>query len=239
MEKTLLIAGKEIPEGEELAAGAMTHSRSVIITTAADSFSNTETGAAVVPWNRSSALSARSVVLSCMNQTGNFDEAALIFDEGLYASKFEDVNAADITRVLEELIAGYQYLSSEIIAKFKHNNIGRDEIKLGKIAFIWISAQSRSTVNVTLSPIVAAASAAFKAFAESTSKSLTEVEEILPVLVNVESAGDVARKDNTLVSWLCEYMDAMDEMKKRPAAKFFESWVKPGAKNPGGFGLFR
>ncbi len=239
MEKTLLIAGKELPQGDDFAAGAMAHNRSVLITCSSGTPETSTTGANPVSWNRSSPISARSVIISCMNQTNSFDEAVLVFDEGMFASQFEEVSASDITRVLEELVAGYQYLSSEVIAKFKHNNIGREQVHVGKLAFVWISARSRSTVNVHLSPLVSAASAAFRAFAEATAASLCNVEEILPVLVNVDSDNDASRRDSTVMSWLCEYMDSLDQLKKRPSQKYFETWIKPGTKGTGGFGLFR
>lgn len=237
-EKTLLIAGKEIPDGEDLAAGAMTHSRKVFVTTAATSFANTDTGAVIVPWNRGSALSARSLVLSCMNRSNSLDEAVLVFDEGVFVQKYSEYDVAEITRILEELIAGYQYLTAEILAKYKHNNIGAENIKTGKIAFVWISAQSRAAVNVSINPLIASASAAFKAFAEETSRSLVEIEEALPVMVKVETSTDISRRDSSLMGWLCEYMDGVDAMTKRPGEKFFENWVKPGSKPSSGRGLF-
>lgn len=241
MAKTILYAGKDIPAGSDMASGAAFHGRKVMITceSTGDEEKPALADAIVIPWNRGSVLSSRSLVLNCEN-SGGMDEAVLIFDEALYASKFGSVH--ENSRILEELIGSYQYLAQELVARLQ-----RKETK-SKLVFLYKSnpglSESVVSNSVKLSgnsfsyPLVAAAGGAFKAFAENTAASLVENQKITPLLVSCEYNNDLSSRDSALSVWLCDYMDSMDNLKKPLSAKQKVSWVKAGAKNPGGFGLF-
>lgn len=249
MSKTILFAGKELPYGKDLASGASFQGRKVIATcsfseNAADSEENkapeSTGGIKQVTWNRGSVLSSRSLVLNCENE-GGIDEAVLVFDENLFASKFGA--AYENARILEELIGSYQYLAQEIVGRFSRNTS-----KKAKIVFMYkgnpsigesVLSNSLKSSGVQLSySLIAAAGGAFKSFAENMAAELVQSQNITPLLVNCDYTNDLAGRDNSLAVWLCEYMDSIDNLKKPLSAKQKISWVKAGAKNPGGFGLF-
>ena len=242
----MVIAGKDIPESSDFASSISVKGRNVIITASADEKKETfaENGYTVVPWNRASALSARSLILNSLNVSNHLDEAVLIFDESQFAVSFSRVDAAETARVIDELIIGYQYLTSEVIAHFDKKKMHNEAIGMGKLVFLYKvnPNQNDATLNPNVrsgaalsSPLVAAAAAAFKAFAENIAALHTESETVYPVLVICDASMEVAHRDTTLASWLCDYLDSVDGLKKRPSAKQLVTWVKAGAKKAGGW----
>lgn len=242
MGKMILFAGKELPAGNDIASGASFQGRKVIATSSvlADGEEHANTsGVIAVSWNRGSALSCRSLALKCENE-GGLDEAVLIFDEFYFATKYRDSNIN--AQIIEELIASYQYLAQELVSRF-----ARFPEKIGKIAFIHksnygladgINSSSLRSSGVELSnPIVASASGAFKAFAENMAAELAEGNSVIPILVSCEPNNDLSKRDSSLSVWLCEYMDAIDNLKKPLSPKQKVAWVKAGAKSPSGLGI--
>jgi len=248
MGKLILFAGKELPAGNDMASGASFQGRRVFATSlvaAEDENSQSENkndssealaslslggksgGVTPIFWNRSSPLSNRSLALKCENE-GGLDEAVLVFDEFYFATKYRSLNNAQI---LEELIGSYQYLSHELISRFK-----RQTEKAAKIIFLYKSNYSlcdgvnSSTVRssgIELSnPLIAAAGGAFKAYAENIAATLADAGAITPVLIQCEPTNDLSKRDSSLSVWLCEYLDALDNLKKPLSPKQKVSWVK-------------
>ncbi len=249
MDKTILIAGKNIPDGSDFASSFSVKGRTVITISSPDEQKETisENGYTAVPWNRASALSARSLLLNCLNVSNHLDELVLYFDESQAAMDFNRASATETARIIDELVVGYQYLVAEVAARFEQKKIRNEEISMGKIVFVYkvnpsesdAAANPNVRASATLSsPQIAAAAAAFKAFAENTAALYTESDCIFPVLIICDSSMEVSRRDGTLANWLADYMDSIDDLKKRPSAKQFVSWIKAGTKKAGGFGLF-
>ena len=244
MGKMILFAGKEIPAGNDIASGATFQGRRVIATSlnVSDEAEPKQEGSAnviQVAWNRGSPLSCRSLALKCENE-GGVDEAALFFDEFYFATRFRTVT--NNAQILEELIGSYQYLTQELLSRFQ-----RHTERNFKIAFVHksnfslsdgINSASLRASGVELSnPLIASASGAFKAFAENIAASLAEGGNVIPLLVSCEPSNDLSKRDSALSMWLCEYMDAIDSLKKPLSPKQKASWIKAGAKNPSGFGI--
>ncbi len=244
MGKMILFAGKDLPAGNDIASGASFQGRKVIATSQnieeEGAQENEQSGSVIqVAWNRGSPLSCRSLALKCEN-AGGADEAVLVFDEFYFATKYRTVT--NNAQILEELIGSYQYLTQELLARFQRNS-GRTY----KIAFVHktnfsiadgLNSSNLRSAGVELSnPLIAAASGAFKAFAENVAASLAEGGNVIPLLVSCEPSNDLSKRDSSLSVWLCEYMDAIDALKKPLSPKQKASWIKAGAKNPSGFGI--
>lgn len=194
-------------------------------------------GVTAVVWNRSSALSCRSLALRCENE-GGLDEAVLVFDEFYFATKYRERNNAQI---LEELIASYQYLTQELISRFNRQNKKRKLVFLHKSNYTLCDGVNSSSVRglgIELSnPLIAAASGAFRAYAENVAATLCDGGNITPVLVSCDSQNDLSKRDSSLSVWLCEYIDSLDNLKKPLSPKQKVSWIKAGDKKPSGFGI--
>ncbi|MDE7140763.1 MAG: hypothetical protein K2O09_08445 [Treponemataceae bacterium] len=247
MDRIMLLAGKDVPAGSEFAAAVSQKERVPVITAPSDyAVQQPESDYSAIPWNRSSALSARALLLHCLNMPQRLDEAVLIFDEPHIAAEYNHSNLTDNARIIDELIIGYHYVTQEILTRFEQKKTRDESNAAAKIVFLYKanSSQADAVANSAVragtisSPHVSAAAAAFKAFAENTAALHAENPNIYPVLVSCDVHTEVAHKDTTLASWLCDYLDSIDELKKRPAPKQLVSWIKAGAKKAGGFGLF-
>ncbi|MBQ9908430.1 MAG: hypothetical protein IJM48_01370 [Treponema sp.] len=250
MGKMILFAGKEFPAGNDMASGASFQGRKVIATNMAapvesegegenEANAQKSGGVLLVNWNRSSPLSCRSLALKCENE-GGLDEAVLVFDEFYLATKYREVD--NNAQILEELIASYQYLAQELIARFNRQpERQRKLIFLYKSNFSLADAINSSTVRalgIELSnPLIASAAGAFQLYAENMAAKLAAGGNITPILVSCDSQNDLSKRDSSLSVWLCEYMDSIDALKKPLSPKQKVSWVKAGAKNPSGFGI--
>lgn len=249
MEKTILIAGKDFPDGRDLSSSAILHGDTVVIAYGGETEQKSEDDAVPVRWNRGSALSARSLVISALNQTGHLDEAVLIFDESYYAPKFGNPGPAESNRAYDELILGYQFLTAELLLRFEQRKLSGLNKTPEKLIFVYKKNPSecdavknpsvRALTSSLSKSLVASAGAFFKAFAENTAASLAQTEDVIPVLVECAEDDELSKKDGTLMSWLCDYTAQIDELKKDLSAKQKVSWIKAGAKSPGGFALFK
>jgi hypothetical protein len=245
MEKTILIAGKDMPAGSGFAAAFAEAGYDVTIT-------EPEQGARTVPteknitaaaWNRPSSVSARSLVLQAENAYGPVGATVLYFDGPAYAAQFAVLSPHDCSAALDAMIAGYQYLAIETMNRLDQRN------ESGRLVFLLKrcptmeetlrSPSARGGVTVSAGPFVAAAQASFTAFAENVAASAGDKQNLTVVLVLCDSQNETAENDGTLASWLAGYLASLDGLKSKPGAKQAVNWIKAGAKGPGFLSLFR
>lgn len=249
MDKTILIAGKDFPAGKDLASAAVLHGRTAVITAEQSSAEKlTQDGSVQVVWNKGSALSSRSLVISALNQNGHLDEVVFVFDEEFFAPKYGSLGPAETNRACDELILSYEYLADEVLHRFSERKANGLEKSPGKIVFVYKPNKSQADVvknpnlqaeTKTVSKIlVAVASSAFKAFAENFAASICDSEDVIPFLVECEPSNETAKKDSSFMGWLCEYLDQFDSLKKPLTTKQKMTWIKAGSK-AGGFNLFK
>ena len=250
MNRTILIAGKDFPDGKDLATTAVLHGRTAFITASAGGqVSDFGDGSFSVGWNRGSALSARTLLISASNNNGHLDEGVLIFDENHFAPLYGSPGPAESTKACNELVLGYQYLAAELLLRFNQRKIAGLEKNPGKIVFVYKpgtnEAEAVKNPNLRLEnpvlskTLVASASAAFRAFAENFAASVCGAEEVIPVLVECSPTNELSKKDSAFMAWLCDYMEEIDSLKKPLSDKQKVTWIKAGARVPGGFGFFR
>ena len=254
MEKKIFIAGKELPEGNELASGFASHKRRVAATRAYSKDSDDDASVSVnggivqFPWHRNSALSTRAMTLGVFNEFTNRDEVVIGFDEQYFSIKFGgQTNSSDSLKILEESIASYQYLVQELIGRL--SKAGEKARAKNPVKIVFLHKMNYSQCDSVLdfrgiernfsSPLVSAASAAFGAFAENTAATIAENELFHPLLISCPKDNDYINRDGSLAGWICDYMNALDNLKNPLAAKDKISWIKAGSKKPGGgFRLF-
>ena len=256
MEKTLLIAGKELPDGEMFASGAVTSGRKTLITRLPQPGDDNEglrtstNGILSASWNRPSALSARALVLKALNEFGHLDECAIVFDEPHLLQKYGDIaSTAENVRIIEELISSYQYIAAEITTRVQKqirnaSQLSAEEKRRLRLVFLHKTNHSlaqgilEKSTDKPSSPFLSAASAAFRAYAENIAASLVESDDITPLLVTCDEGNDMHANDAVLSSWLFGYLDQLDSLRRPLSAKQRLSWTKAGTKTPGGFGFF-
>lgn len=257
----MLVAGKDLPAGSKFAEGASFASRSVMMTGVAvdipavqaeDGSESSQKelpvmGIASAEWNRASSLSARTLILQTENTYDKLDEVVLYFDEDYFASIAGKTEIGECAQTCDNLILGYQFLTLETLARFEKKNAGG--AVPGKLVFLLKegpcmidalrSPTLRSGATSVATPLVASAAAAFTSFAENIAAVYGDMEYVNIVLVRGDKSNEFVKTDDALAKWLGTYLDAVDDLKSKLTAKKSMQWTKPGAKNPGGFSLFK
>lgn len=244
MGKNILVAGKDLPESERFVESLVSAGNNVAVTyqNEASHLSLPEERAAQVKWNRASPVSARAIITETENSFGSLDAAILYFDAPSFAQTFTECTVQEISHALDILVAGYQYLAVELLARFnqkKHD---------GRIVFLLKTQTSLTDVSKSSSqrgstmrpsgPIVAASQAAFGTFAENFAVLAAAQEYGSVVLTIGNTQNETAVKDGVLASWLSNYLKTLDG-KPKPDANTAPSWVKAGARGSGIFSLFK
>jgi hypothetical protein len=268
MEKNLLIAGKEFSDASDFVSGIASCGRNVITTitsarddtvSAASGLIQTASGTRILqaPWNCASPVSAHALVLGAENVFDHLDEAVLFFDEAAFAVQYDRVELPAVSRVIDMLISGYQYLTCELISRYESKKMGSEMHHPGKLVFVHKVNPSvadavrtpaiRGQTSKLSTAFVAAAASAFDAFSENIAAATAERSDVETLLVVCDQANEIAQKDSTMASWLCNYLDGIDALKCRLAPKHALLWIKAGAKSPresslnlsGGLNIFR
>ncbi|MBR7064486.1 MAG: hypothetical protein IKI31_05010 [Treponema sp.] len=237
MEKTILIAGKDLPFGSDLADGMALAGYNVIVTGngEADRQSVSASNIVISSWNRPSSISSRSLMLNAETSFNFVDESILYFDTELYAQQFSLFSPEECTRAVDTMTIGYQYLSMEILTRLEQRNAN------GKIIFVVkehpsmeevLHSSSQKSSAILAGPLVSSAKAAFISFAENVAAFVGDKPNVTVLLVCIEQKSEFYEKDSLLASWLSEYLSALDSMEHKPSARSAIKWIKAGAKPP-------
>lgn len=253
MTKTILIAGKNLPDGADFIEGAQVKMRNVAAAASKGAKPASTPNTSAFEWTRTSPVNARSLVLDAETEFGQIDEAVLYFDESYYAGKFNLLTPQECSESIDEMILGYQYLALEILGRFEkkysmRSGLEEEKAPVPKLAFLIKACSSECDVNkngslrastpMAAGPFVAAAAAAFAAFAENIAAIYGGREYVTVLLAQGDQNIEAAKRDRTLSEWICSYMDEVDKLKNKLALKQSMNWIKAGAKGPG-FSLFR
>ncbi|MCR5047015.1 MAG: hypothetical protein K6A42_10595 [Treponema sp.] len=252
MSKSLLIAGKDLPDGSDFVDGAEVKMRKIAVTAAKGAKPAASANISAFEWLRTSPINARTLVLNAETEFDKIDEAVLYFDESYYSAKFNLLTPQECSQGIDEALLGYQYLTLELLSRFEKKysmNAGLEEKSLApKLAFLIKRSCSeyeatknpslRSTIPMASGPIVAAAAQAFQAFAENIAAIYGAREYVTILLARGDLTNESASRDRNLGEWICSYMDEVDNQKNKLSLKQSLNWIKTGAKGPG-FSLFR
>lgn len=258
MSKTILIAGKNMPEASNFTDGIAHSGRNIIVSgniadseetkrlTIAERKANqlayeeekaqeAKSGLCTIEWNKSSPLSARSLVLQTATIFGRMDEAVLYFDEEWFAAKAEKMDSEEIVRGCDDMIAGYQYLTLEVLNAFQ-----RRETSEGKGRLVFLLKETPNRIDVLknpavkdglspiASPLVASGAAAFASFAENIAAICVESIFVDVLLVRGESSTEGFRRDDETGRWLSSYLDSF--ISPELAGRKDVMWIRPGEK---------
>lgn len=252
MSKTILIAGKDLPDGADFVDGAEVKMRSVAVTAAKGVKPAASPNITAFEWLRTSPVRARTLVLDAETELERIDEAILYFDENYYASRFNLLTPQECSQCCDETILGYQYLALELLSRFEKKysmSAGLEEKRSApKLVFLMKNSASeceaakngslRSAIPMASGPLAAAAAAAFQAFAENIAAIYGAREYVTVILARGDYNNETSRLDRSLGEWVCSYMDEVDKLKSKPSLKQSLNWVKAGTKGPG-FSFFR
>ena len=208
MNNTVLIAGGVSPINTYLADAAEKTDNKVLT---ADS---SHAKGSAFSWNPASPISARSLILQAENTFESIGTVILPFDTDAYEDYYSKLSVESISKGIDNMVLGYFYVVSEIIARFE---------KYGEGNLVFFYSDDPNKEKGILS---AAAASAFCTLAKKTA-----------MLYAGKPAGIILVKSETNVSqeaadWLFQYLLQPGAQKAAVNAKYASHWLKPGSKPP-------
>ena len=127
MNKVVLIAGSETLLGRKLMESTLEAGDSVIAPVMTDQESlkgSKRESLFITPWNRSSWVSAKTVLREGLRQFSTIDQAYFISPEYRYPKSFEQIKSEDIDKNVNLYLNGTTYLLLEVLDYFRKQDKG-------------------------------------------------------------------------------------------------------------------
>lgn len=239
----ILIVGKDLPESEYLIKSFELQGHKVMVTTGSDLSNPVESeneNIFTFPWNKSSSISSRSLLVQAEAKLVTVDRVLVIFDAQYYSKKYETERIEDCTMAVEKMISGYFYFCQTLLSRLTQKNTG---IQIG---FYLKTTTTRADLitakNVTQATCtngVAIAQEAFRSLAENFGASFLELPDTEIFLCSTDHDNELYVNDRETGNWILSYFDALKNLKNKQSPKQALNWVKTGGKMPGGFSLFK
>ncbi len=207
---SVLIADKSLPFAVSLAAAL--HGKNISAALVSGDPSDTE-AVREIRWNRSSSLSAKTVLIEAKSAFASLDQAVLLFDTPFLLATVPAGNS--FANIVDEHIKGYLLLVREINAFFAQQ-------KKGRLVFVVRGRDALQSPAAVPSNIpVAVCEAAFTALAAETASacSLQPNPALQTLLVTLES-GEEAEN----LAWLVEQLEQTTPSRNQTR------WIKAGQR---------
>lgn len=132
MSMSVLICDKSVPFASTLAGSLRVHNVSVALLgglpegkTSAKAVPADPSALREIPWNRSSVLSARTVLLEARNSFDSLDQAVIVFDLPAFTEALQTPESQTVAVIVDGYVKGYMLLAGEIAAYFIRQKKGR------------------------------------------------------------------------------------------------------------------
>lgn len=240
----ILIAGNDMPDSVELAEGLAKTNKKVICAAKGDvDLSNFEAeGIFCSPWNRSSAISARSFLLQGETKLRELNEYLIIFDSRYYSSKFELDRTENVSAATDAMFASYQFLINELsnrLEQRKDNVTVMFLVKSYPCKNELVHSGNRNANIIPTSNIVNSAQAAFEALANNFATYVNEKSYLNVILAKCELNNDIYDNDAEIAEWISKTLESVSNSKNKQNVKQACTWQKVGGKISSGFSLFK
>ena len=241
MSNTLFI-GKDLPDGLEFAEALADSGRSVFgIAKSEDDASKFEAEKIFAStWNKSSAVSAHSVIIKAETKLEKLDEVIFYFDASNFCTQFELDRTEDVSNAVDTMINSFIFSTAELLKRIDQS---KEKISVAFLIKEYPSkyemVSSKTTGIVPASGIVSAAQAAFCALAENFSTNVAGRDFLSVLLARCSFSNELYKNEDGLADWLVASLDSIKTMKNPQTAKQAGVWNKAGAKVSTGFALFR
>jgi hypothetical protein len=241
MSNTLFI-GKDLPDGLEFAEALADSGRSVfgIAKSEADAAKFESEKIFTSTWNKSSAVSAHSVIIKAETKLENLDEIVFYFDSNYFCSQFETDRTEDISNAVDSMINSFLFASTELIKR-----IDQRKEKISVVFMLreypskYEMLSSKASGFVPASGVVSTAQAAFCALAENFSTFVADRNYLSVVLARCAMNNELYKNEDGIADWLCTTLDGLKLAKNPQSAKQAGVWNKAGGKVSAGFGIFK
>lgn len=241
MSNTLFL-GKDLPDGLGFAEVLADSGRSVfgIAKSEADAAKFDSEKIYATTWNKSSAVSAHSVIIRAETRLENFDEVVFYFDAANFCTQFEIDRTEDISNAVDTMLNGYLFATNELLKRLDQRK------ELVSVVFLvkeypskYELISSKAAGIVPASTIVSAAQAAFCALAESFSTNVADRDYLSVILAKCAYSNDLYKNEDAIAEWTISAFNTVKTMKNPQTVKQATTWNKVGSKVSTGFSLFK
>ena len=240
MSNTLFI-GKDLPDGLEFAEAIADSGRQVftVAKSEADATNFDSEKIFASTWNKSSAVSAHSVLIKAETKLEQLDEVIFYFDTNYFCSKFEIDRTEDISNAVDTMLNCFLYSTAELLKRL-------DQIKEKTVVAFIVreypskaeAISTKTTGIVPASAIVSAAQAAFCSLAETFSTNVADRNYLSVILAKCGFSNELYKNEDAIADWTVSAMDSLKTLKNPQNVKQACTWNKVGGKLSGGFALF-
>ena len=241
MSNTLFL-GKDLPDGLGFAEVLADSGRSVfgIAKSEADAAKFDSEKIYATTWNKSSAVSAHSVIIRAETKLETFDEVVFYFDAANFCTQFEIDRTEDISNAVDTMLNGYLFATNELLKRLDQRK------ELVSVVFLvkeypskYELISSKAAGIVPASTIVSAAQAAFCALAESFSTNVADRDYLSVILAKCAYSNELYKNEDAIAEWTISAFNTVKTMKNPQTVKQATTWNKVGSKLSTGFSLFK
>jgi len=166
MTRGILVVGNESPAFSAVAASAHARVETIVKAVLPSRSSSVQAPAGagkgpdlVLPWNPSSSVSARTLVVGAENRLGRIDEAVLVCSPSPIRRRADELVPAEIDQLVDDMVKGWFLVARELAVVFRTR-------KAGTLALVLAEGGLAGAKEAAPDLFGGAAAAAFRAFAQ-------------------------------------------------------------------------
>jgi len=239
----ILIVGKDLPDSLDFAEAFVATRRVFGVAKEEADVANFEPeGIFASTWNRSSAISARSLLIKAETKLEELNQFVIYFDSYWYGTKFELDRTEDVSPAIDSMITSYQYFVNELLVRLEQRKEPVTIVFLAKTYPSKAEALRSGGKSINIHPtsnIVNAAQQAFISLAENFATLTADKQYLSVLLAKCDQANELYDSEKQLGSWIKESFSAIESFKNHQNVKQACNWVKAGGKVSNGFSLFK
>jgi len=239
----ILIVGKELPDCLDFAESFVATRKVYCVCKDESETADFEPeGIFASTWNRSSAISSRSLIIKAETRLEELNQIVLFFDSYYFGTKFELDRTEDVSAAVDTMISSFQYFVNELLLRLEQR---KDPVTVVFLAKTYPSKAENlrsGNKNVNIHPtsnIVASAQEAFIALAENFATLVNDRQYLSVLLAKCEQTNELFNNDKKLGNWVKESISAIEGFKNHQTARQACSWIRAGGKVSSGFSLFK
>ena len=239
----ILIVGKDLPDCLDFAEVFVTTRRVFCVSKDESEATNFESeGIFASTWNRSSAISSRSLLIKAETKLEELNQFVIYFDSYWFAQQFELDRTEDVSVAIDTMIAGYQYFANELLLRLEQRKENVTVVFLARTYPSKVENLRSGSKNVNIHPtsnIVNSAQQAFMALAENFATLVSDRQYLSVLLAKCEQSNELFNSEKQLGGWVKESISVIEGFKSHQSVKQACSWIRAGGKVSNGFSLFK
>lgn len=239
----ILLIGKDFPDSLDFAEG-LAQGGNLIFTSQKSEDDNSRfesEGIFTTNWNKSSSISAHSLIIKAETKFTNTDNIIFYFDSSYFCNQFELDKTEEVTEATDNMITAYLYSAGEALKRINQ----RKE----KITVTFLLREYPSKTDILLNPkgqnvlpassIVNIAQQAFIALAENFATNVNDNDYLSVILAKCNISNELYKNEKAIARWCVDSFKTVSNLKNKQTVKHAANWNKVGAKISAGFILFR